>query len=380
MKVLQVVAGLDQAFGGPSYSVPRLCAALRAAGAQVDLEAVGNRDAAVDGEHRFPQAFSATPVLRSLRASPALRASLRRTAKSSDILHSHGLWLLPNVYAGRAAAEAGIPLIVSPRGMLAPQALRFSPLKKRIFWSLFQARAYRKVACWHATSDEEADDIRRFGRNEPIAVVPNGVDLPERQPAAASHRSGRTVITIGRLHPKKGLDRLIEAWAIAAPLRAGWRLRIIGPGEGDYAAQLKALVRRLGVSSVSIEPAVYGAEKWMALGSADLFVLATLSENFGLAVAEALGAELPVICTHGAPWKGLDSEDCGWWIEQGIEPLAAALLKAMDTPQPQLRAMGARGRAWMERDFAWASVGEQMLAVYRWIISDGPAPSCVRMT
>ena len=111
----------------------------------------------------------------------------------------------------------------------------------------------------------------------------------------------------------------------------------------------------------------------------DLFVLPTLSENFAITVAEALAAGTPVIATKGAPWHGLEREDCGWWIDHGVEPLVAALAKAMTMQREALQAMGAKGRAWMARDFSWDRVANDMLDVYRWLLAGGEPPRTVRL-
>lgn len=138
-------------------------------------------------------------------------------------------------------------------------------------------------------------------------------------------------------------------------------------------------MRTLGLARVSIEGPVYGDAKIAAYHNADVFVLPTLNENFGLTVAEALAAGTPAIVTKGAPWSGLESEGCGWWIDHGIEPLAAALEHAMAFPREGLKAMGVRGRAWMARDFSWDRVAHDMLNVYRWLVEGGKPPPGIRL-
>lgn len=381
MRVLQVVAGLAPSHGGPSYSAPRLCEALIAQGAEVVLHAVADpsEQSPVAAAHFHSADYDGVPVLGALRSSAQMRRALIDEAVRSDIVHNHGLWLLPNVYAAQAATRGGRPFVVSPRGMLALEALRFSKWKKRLFWQLVQSQAFRETALWHATSDQEASEIRAFGITAPIAVIPNGIDLPPASQDAPRGAPGRSLLSLGRLHPKKGLDRLVRAWATVSSQRPDWRLRIVGPDEGGHAAALRALASELAAPRLDVEPALYGDDKWRALRSADIFVLPTRSENFGLSVAEALAAGTPVICTTGAPWEGLRSEGCGWWIDQGVEPLAAALLEATDVPPEHLKAMGGRGRAWMERDFGWDAVASHMMSAYAWLIRGGAPPPCVQV-
>ena len=315
-----------------------------------------------------------------LRRSSGLARALHELAPKVDVIHDHGLWLMPNVDAGRAALLAGKPFIVAPRGMLAPAALAFSRLKKRAIWALLQGKVVRRAACIHATSEQEHDEIRNFGLNNPVAIIPNGIDLPEpRARSVSGPAAGRIVLSLGRIHPKKGLDRLVRAWATLEAVHPDWRLRIVGPDERGHADELIALASELKARRVSVEKSVAGDAKIAAYQEADLFVLPTLNENFAITIAEALAVGTPVVATKGAPWQGLAREGCGWWIDHGVEPLSAALTNAMVMTGEALQVMGAKGRAWMTRDFSWDRVGHDMLKIYRWLSSGGDAPSTVRL-
>jgi glycosyltransferase involved in cell wall biosynthesis len=332
-----------------------------------------------DNEQRsFAWDYSTIPVLRGLRVSSALSSELAREAIRSDVIHNHGLWLMPNVYAGWVASRARTPLMVAPRGMLGAAALQFSRMKKVLFWQFLQGPAIRCAACFHATSGQEYEDIRAYGLTNPVAIIPNGIDLPVSHGRAVRGGAGdRVALSLGRIHPKKGLDRLVRAWAKVEAAYPGWRLRIVGPPELEHDAQLRALAAALKLSRVSIEPAIYGEEKNAAFEEADFFVLPTLNENFAMTVAESLAAGTPVICTKGAPWARLEPERCGWWIDHGIEPLAVALSGAMAMPREELSAMGRRGRAWVARDFGWDGIASKMAAVYRWLSGKVDRPECV---
>jgi glycosyltransferase involved in cell wall biosynthesis len=264
--------------------------------------------------------------------------------------------------------------------MLAPAALAFSRLKKHVIWALLQGQVVRRAACIHATSEQEHDEIRNFGLNNPVAIVPNGIDIPELRACEISGATDeRIVLSLGRIHPKKGLDRLIRAWAKVEAAHSDWRLRIVGPDEVGHGGQLAALGAELKLRRVSIEKSIVGEAKIGVYQTADLFVLSSLNENFAMTVAEALATGTPVIVTKGAPWGALQSEGCGWWIDQGVEPLAAALANAMAMTRETLQAMGAKGRAWMARDFSWNRVASDMINLYRWLSSGGEMPNTVRL-
>ncbi|MGV8840415.1 MAG: glycosyltransferase [Bauldia sp.] len=378
LQATHVVAGLAEAHGGPSYSVPRLVAALRRAGLDAELLSVAGGSPPPDlpaGTRFFPPSFAGVPVLDRLRVSAELRRELLRPRGANSLIHGHGMWLKPNIDVATAARRRGVPLVVSPRGMLAAEALAFSRLRKAIVRRFGQQRALDSVACFHATSAAELDDIRSFGLFAPIAVIPNGIDVPAAEPGGGDDRN--TVLSLGRLHPKKGLDGLIEAWAAVEPQRPSWRLRIVGPDENGHAAELQKLAARLGVTRVSIEDAVYGAAKAAVFRGAGVFVLPSRNENFGLTAAEALAAGVPVIAARRTPWSGLADTRAGWWVEGTPAALGEALLDATGRPAGERRAMGERGRAWMVRDFGWDRVAAEMAAVYLWLVAGGPRPASV---
>ncbi|MER8963410.1 glycosyltransferase [Mesorhizobium sp. M0701] len=379
MRISHTVSSIEAQASGPSYSVPRLCQALAELGHAVDLSSLGEPRPLNVGSYRDIRSKRDLTQLETLRRL-GVSAGMRRTlaASGAEIFHTHGLWMMPNVYPAMVAREHQRPLVLSPRGMLGKDALRFSKLKKRVFWALAQSTAVRYVNCFHATSDHEYEDIRAFGLRQPVAVIPNGIDLPVAQHRLTSVEAP-FVLSLGRIHPKKALDSLVRAWALVAPDFPQWRLKIVGPSEVGYADQLKRLAQQLKVDSAEISGPVFGDEKIALLAEAELFALSTLHENFGMAVAESLAVCTPVISTKGAPWSGLESHGCGWWVDHGVEPFAVALRQAMSISPEQRHAMGERGRAWMERDFAWATIAPQMAEVYHWLVEGSDIPPCVRV-
>jgi glycosyltransferase involved in cell wall biosynthesis len=383
---IHVIAGLDPAHGGPSYTVPRLCSALAQAGAEVALLSVAMRDAGASDtsangyrDRRFPWDYARAPVLGQLRYSSGLVHGLRQAAAGAQVIHNHGLWLMPNVQAGWTSAKAKKPLVIAPRGMLGPAALAFSRRKKRVFWHLAQSAVVRSAACVHATSEQEYQEVRAFGLTNPVAIIPNGIDLPAVPSSPTpTNDEERTVLSLGRIHPKKGLNRLVRAWAHVEAQYPSWQLRIVGPNEVGHAEELRALAATFRLRRVSIEGPAYGDSKFRAMRAADVFVLPSLNENFAITVAEALAAGIPVIATKGAPWRGLEAEGCGWWVDHGVEPLVAALAKSMSMPRTALMAMGAKGKAWVVRDFSWGRVARDMLDIYQWLLHRAQPPALLR--
>lgn len=387
LRCAQILASIDDSTSGPSYSVPRLSAELRQKGVHVTLFTVsgwrrtdGSSDKldAIAKHLAYNQDFTNIPILRRLCFSHELMNALSQCASDIEIYHSHGLWLMPNLYPAWACRRSETALVVSPRGMLGRAALRFSRLKKLGFWYALQRSAMCEAKCLHATSDQEYEEIRAFGLHNPVAMIRNGIDLPnltEKLPM----KKERIVLSLGRIHPKKGLDMLVKAWAMVESQLPGWNLKIVGSDEAGYANKIKVLASECGASRITFEDPLYGDAKFSELQNADIFVLPSLNENFGLVVAEALASGTPVISTKGTPWSELPMRGCGWWIDAGVDSLAATLTEAAAMPRQTLKNMGAKGREWMAKKFSWEGVADDMLQVYRWLATKSDMPPTVRL-
>jgi glycosyltransferase involved in cell wall biosynthesis len=278
-----------------------------------------------------------------------------------DVVHLHGFWSPLVVSAIAAARRCNRPVILSPHGALGDWARQRQRVPKRLFAILRRRHYHRDVACYHATSELEAGELRRDGFSNTV-VIPIGVDLPDipERPAA---RAGHTMLYLSRLHPKKGLANWVKAWALVRP--EGWRMRVVGGCEGAYAVSLQILVRELGLERVfSFEEAIYGDARTEAYRTADVVVLPSLTENFGMVVTEALAQGVPVITTTATPWRELPRRNCGWCVAPTVEALAEALRASVALSDDARREMGRRGRAWMAQDFLWRRCAEAMTGAY----------------
>jgi len=386
LDVLHTVASTRADHGGPSRSVPLLCEALAGTGLAVRLVTAAPAGASADEAPLLPDGSVDTRLVRERGGlSRALRAPLGfyralREEKASNtpaLLHDHGVWLPSNIAAAVAARRWGVPLVVSTRGMLTPWALRHHRWKKRLAWVAYQKWVLRRAALFHVTSQEEVDALRDLGLDQPAAVIPNGVPLPERPAPEASEETPRRALFLSRLHPKKGLPMLLEAWAAVGP--EGWCLELVGPSEDGHRGELEAQARRLGLEDqVRFVGPVSDDEKWDVYRRADLFVLPTHSENFGIVVAEALAAGVPALTTTGAPWGDLEAHDCGWWVDPDVDAIADALADAVARGPEARAAMGRRGRRLVEARYSWEGVAAQMRDAYQWVVEGGAPPDCVR--
>ncbi len=376
MKLCHIVSHIDEEASGPSYSVPRLTQSISGQGHDITLATLdrGSGQRSLAGVEHL--AFRQSRVLQKLGRSVAMQEWLSKAnAHGFDVFHSHGLWMMPNIYPARAAARNRIPHVVAPRGTLDPAALAYSRRVKEVFWRLGQKRALQLASALHATSEEEAIHIRAQGLRQPIILSPNGIDIPKSSRPLGGAR--RTLLYLGRLHEKKGLDLLLAAWSNLEPAYLDWDLRIIGKGSASFEAGLAEQIKRLRLTRVELEGPAYGEDKLSAFQNADLFVLPTRGENFGMVVAEALATGTPVVTTTGAPWKGLKEYQAGWWTGPNVQAIQASLHDAMSTPRQGLEEMGLRGRAWMKAAFGWDRIGADLVEVYVWLLNGGDCPKAV---
>lgn len=390
-RVLHVVASINEDTGGPAITVPALARALARAGAECTVASLdyvrhGPRPT-LEGVREVTQPVGL--LARNLRGwSPSFARALCCLAReSADIVHGNGLWMFPNLYARRAAAQAHIPLVISPRGMLDPWSQQRSAIKKAIAWHAFERGNLHSAAAFHATSDAEAGAIRALGLRQPIAIITNGVafaqsELPPARGMLEARfpglRGKRWLLFLSRLHPKKGIAELLSAWRSLEGRLPDWHLVLAGPDLDGYGETMRRRCVELGIAArATFTGMLSGEAKDCALGNAELFVLPTHSENFGIAVAEALARGVPVITTREAPWRVLQDAGCGWWIRDSLPELEATLDAAMSLDAARLREMGARGKLVVARDCSWEQAALQMLPVYQWLTGRSPRPDCV---
>jgi glycosyltransferase involved in cell wall biosynthesis len=187
------------------------------------------------------------------------------------------------------------------------------------------------------------------------------------------------LVVLSRIHPKKGLDNLLRVWKELVGQFRDWHLVLAGSDLIGYQRELEHLILQLDLGGhVTFTGPLSGASKDAALGNAELFVLPSHSENFGIVVAESLGYSVPVITTRETPWKELESYRCGWWIEDDPAALKSALTEAMRLSPRERREMGLNGRSLVEQKYSWSRVAEEMVSVYEWIVAGGAVPDCIQ--
>ena len=361
MRVLQSIWSLASENGGPTRSTIGLSKALGRAGVQVLLvsHVPGKVSQLVKDDLQ-----SCGVAVREGRGNGfivALRdaANLLEDCKP-DIVHIQGLWKMSTHAMFVVAARHDIPVIISPRGMLDPWALSVKKWKKRLGLLAYQKNDLAKASAFHAASEAEAEHIRAFCLMQPIITVPNGVTLPDKMPERQSADKGRvrTALFLSRFHPGKGLKLLADSWAMLRP--KGWRMMAVGMNENGYAGEIKEYVNKLGIGADwTFMDEVDDTTKWSVYRSADLFIHPSASENFGLSIAEALAAGIPVITTKGCPWAEIQGR-CGWWIDRNVDSLLMAMQEAMSLKDEERLTMGKAGQQLILDGYSWRAIAQKM--------------------
>ncbi len=372
--VVHSVASLAEASGGPSRVIPALAGAVARAGGAVTLVTRDDGRPAVASD---PDVATRRTTGGWDRYGDTVADAL---AVTPSILHDHGIWSAANRAACAAARAAGRPYVINPHGMLEPWAMAHHRWRKRAAWSFYQQRLLDGAAALVATAEPERASIRARFPRAPIALIANGVTVGPLPVRDRRDDGPATVLFLSRLHPVKNLPGLLDAWArIAAdPAFDRWTLRIAGPDEAGHGALVRARIAALGLQPrVELSGAVAEGDKAQAYDAADLFVLPSFTENFGIVAAEALAHGVPVIATTGTPWSELPVRGAGWWVAPDPAALADALAAAMRLPAAARAAMGARGHAWVADAFGWPAIGSRMLGVYEWLLHGGARPDGV---
>lgn len=372
MRVLHFVPSIADEASGPSYSVPALCSGLVDRGVDVELHVTGMK-----AGMSSPYPTVCHEAKGKLCMSDELKAMLQNEHEA-DIYHTHSLWAMTNVYPAKFRNKK-TKILAAPRGTLASWALNRSKWKKRAMWLVFQRNSLRSADCLHATSDKEYQEIRNAGLSQPVAVIPNGIDVSFSCEVKQANPSGlKRLLFFGRIHPVKGIPMLLQAWEQLYKTYEDWELVICGSDEEGFRPELKQQAESMGLLRVEFMDARYGDQKRELYRSADAYVLPSYTENYGMTVAESLAEGVPVLTTTGTPWAKLVEKKCGWICEPEPGSLIVSLRQLLDAKSGELEAMGERGRQWMEDDFSWSNISERVLQTYRWMCGATTMPSWVR--
>lgn len=307
-----------------------------------------------------------------------------RTIDKPDILHFHGVWTPGNLQVAKYGLKHNIPYVINPRGDTEIARINYNKIKKikkRIAWYLYGKNIVDNAACIITTSEQERDSIRTLGSKAPVAIIPNGIEL-DAFPKVVEHRHGekKILLFLSRINPIKGIEFLIDAWALLPDkIRNEWELHIAGNSDPkNYILSLKEKVQSLELhKSIKFIGSLTGEAKMRKYQDSNLFILPTLNENFGNVVAEAMMCECPVITTKNAPWSCLVEDKCGWWIDLNVDNLVKTLKESMSLSDEERHILGKRSRQCIINRYSAHSVAIKTYRLYNWVLGKCDKPEFV---
>ena len=317
------------------------------------------------GVHQVPRSG-----LQSFYYSKEMAVLARTLVADSDWVHGHGLHVHPSYVFGRECRRQGKKSVLHVHGFLDPWIARRSQWKKRLVGLLFENRNFAEASFLRALTSKEESQIRMTGYRGQVAVVPNGIELEEADlcPAGGEgphfeRKRPKRILFLSRIHPKKGLDLLVPAWARLASSFPDWELAIVGPDEGGYAGKVREMIREGGVEgSCTVLPSVFGQLKHQVFRTADLFVLPSHSEGFPMSVLEALAHRIPTVVTTECNVPEIADAGGVWQcLPEGseIEKTLRLALMADDSERLQRASIS---RTMLEQQYTWQRVADSLEA------------------
>ncbi len=379
MKILHVIPSIEPKSGGPAEAILPMCRALRAEGVEVLLVTtnVGLRAEVTPAEKmvykQVPTIFFRSRWGHSFKFSRAMAVWLDENVKKFELVHIHAVFNHACIAAARACQKHRIPYVVRPLGSLDPWSLNQKRLRKRLFWQLQGERMLREAAAIHYTTQAELAAAQKRLDLHNGTVIPLGIEarFTNRVPNGSdSAREGLFerpfVLSLSRIHAKKGLDVLIDAFVetICDDNFKNWQLIVAGEGDRDYLSLLLRKVRKKNAHErVSFAGWVEADAKWRLLRQASLFVLPSYQENFGVSVLEALSCGVPVIVSPQVNLaEDIHNANAGWVCPVERSSLSATLREAFSSED--LRAQRGEAARAFAKEFAWPRVAKELQELY----------------
>ncbi len=381
MKILHVIRGLANS-SGTTHIVNPLSEAQSKLGAEVSVAYVDKPNAAaVEPDPALVKSwrFPLSVRLNNPGLSAAYARALPELVAAADVVHVHAIWNFPSWWAMRSAVRARTPFIVAPQGSLDPWALRQNRWGKRLYGALTEMPLMRRADCMQALSNKEEQQFRQAGISGPVRRIPNGIDADmfvngaQRGDLARQLElpdGSQTLLFLSRVHPKKGLDLLLQAFAAVAERFPERVLIVAGNDAGSgYLETMRALATQLGIAArCRFLGEVSGQTKRDTLMGADAYALVSHSEGLPVASVEALGAGLPCVLSHECNLPEVEQAEAGWLVAPNVNEASKALDQLFSAPQEASR-RGENARNLVSLHFTWDRIAEQTLAVYQQMVS-----------
>lgn len=385
MKVLTFLTSISLKGGGPSRSVPMLVKGLAEVGVDITLMTFRTDDM---NTHALEETTAKLKILELGTSAKEIEEYI--LTERFDIIQMQSMWAKCYHQVAQIARKHNIPYLITPRGMLEPWCLSQKKWKKKLALMLYQMKDLQRAACIFTTAEMEAQHVRDLGVKVPMSVIPNGIETDGYACRTSTDGVKKQILFLSRVHVKKGIELLIEAFSNLHKDFSDWSVVIVGNGEEDYIKSLKQKVKSMELEDcIKILPPVFGEAKTKLYQESSLFCLPSYSENFGMVIAEAMSCGVPAITTNGTPWQLLngdcttmgaslemlgDDKRTGWCIELSVENLENILREAMSMDPAALYEMGQRGSRMINENFNYRSVAKKTKKLYEWIVEDGKEP------
>lgn len=381
MKILHVIESLRKNAGGAAEIVPVIAEEERLCGngvTMVTLESADYSETAVHAQKAGVKivAYRRSSVLPGILGfSWAYMKELDGLITSVDVVHVHGLWQFFGWWAALRTRHFGKVLVMQPHGSLEPERLKISRWRKRIVGTLVDRPLLRNADCVLTTAESEREHVIQYGiAPERVRAIPLGLHsepyLSSKPDSGLLARLGvdvskKLLLYFSRITQIKGLDMLAEVWRSLAYFHDEWQLVIAGPDDRGYTEEMRSLYARLLPAGTYVFTGpVYGKDKFSLLKSVHAFVLPTRSENFSIAVAEAMASGLPVVCTKGAPWGIVEKAHAGYWVDINVNALNDGLRKVLGSSPDERVVLGKNGQECVAQEYEWTSITKSMTALY----------------
>ena len=377
MVALQTIAGFGLLYGGIATCTYDLVSALHNIGSSLDLLTLQVRNT---NDKLIGKGENWIKALPNDAVTPY---EYSKGITEYDLYHTNGLWMYCNHITCATARHKRKPYIITPHGMLYPEALRRSYWKKWPLIQLYFRKDINCADCLHVTCKMEMEHIRNFGYKGAIAVIPNPANLPYFLDEVVDTKMSFMEVSqirkfgfLGRLHPRKKVENLLYGVA-KLPSPQDCELVIMGKGDDTYEQFLRSEVDRLGLKNVKFSGFVSGREKFEQLAQLSCLFVPSDFENFGMIVTEALSVGTPVMASLGTPWEELNTVGCGWWIDRSPDNIAAVMQQVLAMPMDKLLAMGEKGRELVHKKYTAPQVARQMQQLYEWLTGNGSQPDFI---
>jgi glycosyltransferase involved in cell wall biosynthesis len=395
VKILHVIPSVAPVRGGPSQAILQMVGALNHQGMMVEIAATNdNGPHLLDVPLCHPIQYAGVPVrffprlsvggsaVREFAFSSAFTNWLWNSIHNYDLIHVHAIFSYVPTVTMAIARLRGVPYIIRPLGQLCQWSLQQGQRKKQLYLKLIEYANLNRAQALHFTSDAEHQEALKLGLTAPGVVIPHGLSLSAARPQARAELrqwlqlpdDEPIILFLSRLHPKKGLEILISALS-ALPLHR-FTVVIAGSGDAAYEAEIRHRLQQSEISDrTQMVGFVEGEQKDLLLQGSDLFALTSYSENFGVAVLEALAAGLPVVITPGVALSPLVVQHRFGWVPELEEgAIAHAILEGLKHPE-EMKAKGVRARQFVLDNYTWDHIAAQMIEVYDAILNQEPRPS-----